>query len=395
MRYRALAVAIALGGCVEGLQPAEIGVGRRVGTYPGETAAVLPPMTDRAGNLYVVTGQPDSTGSPQPGTAHTGGARGGWSTGCATGTGAHGGARGWIGAVAGRGWLWTKTAILELDVAAGTCTTKLDFDPVSTSDIVFLAVAPIVDEGVSGVFAMAVLTTGAQSTPHLATIDLGLGIVRSTTPLPGATILATGADHDRGEAAFLVTDATVTRVLVARPHEGFVASLPVAGTAPPAGAEVGEVAFGQDGSIAATLRPDTIALGTRAGLTIRPAPMAARTIERDDDGALWLTGADTAGPKVAAIAAGQMAAAQPWLCATNVDAALSTGIIVIDERAGDRAATRWEAHAAYGASALLPTRSAPAYAVGARAVLVADTPVDRGGIPYSQLAVVPVGVEFQ
>lgn len=391
----ALALTLApLVGCVEGLSPEEIGIGRRVGLYPGEVAAVLPPLTDEVGNLYVVTGQPDTTGSPQPGTAHSGGARGGWSAGCATGTGTLGGARGWIGASAGRGWLWTKTAIVELDVATGTCATKLDSDPVSASDVQFLAAAPLVDESVSGRFALAILTSGAEPMPHLATIDLDLGLVRASTPLPGAQVFAVGADADTAEAAFLVTDANGARIILARAHTGIVASLPVGGTLPAAPAEVGEIAFGGDGSIAANLGGGALVLGTRAGVAISAAPFGIRTIERDDAGQLWLAGMDAAGAKVASIAAGAASAAQPWSCATAVDQALASGVVVIDERSGDRTATKWRAHSAYGASALLPLRSAPAYAVGARAVLVADPSVDRGGIPYSQLAVVPVGVEF-
>jgi hypothetical protein len=389
----ALALALVLAGCVDGLAPAEIGIGRRVGMFPGDVAAVLPPMTDRAGNLYVVTGQPDSTGSPQAGTALTGGARGGWSMGCSTGMGALAGARGWIGAVDGRGWLWTKTAILELDVD-GTCTTKLDFDPVSSGDIQYLAVAPIVHDTVSGRFALALLTTGADATAYLATIDLDLGIIRSSTPLPGTFALATGADQDRGDAAFLVGDAAGTKLLFARPHDGIVETVAVTGMSPGPTNEIGEVAFGTDGSIAATLRTDTVAVGTRAGLSIKPAPLTARRLELDDAGALWLTGLEATSPKLAPVAGGELGAAQLWTSATAIDAALSSGVIVIDERGGGHTATRWQAHAAYGPSALVPTRSAPDYAVGARAVLVADPAADNGGIPYSQLAVVPVGVEF-
>jgi hypothetical protein len=381
-------------GCVDGLQPEEIGIGRRVGLYPGEVAAVLPPLTDEVGNLYVVTGQPDSTGSPQPGTAHSGGARGGWSAGCATGTGTLGCARGWIGASAGHGWLWTKTAIVELDVATGTCATKLDSDPVSASDVQFLAAAPLVDESVSGRFAIAILTSGAEPTPHLATIDLDLGLVRASTPLPGAQVFAVGADADTAEAAFLVSDASGAHLLVARAHTGIVTTIPVGAGLPAVPAEVGELAFGSDGSIAGNIDGTTLVLGTRGGVSVSTAPFSVRTVERDDAGQLWLAGTDAAGAKVASVIGGTASPAQSWTCAAAVDQALSAGVVVIDERSGDRTATKWHAHSAYGASALLPMRSATAYAGGARAVLGADPSVDRGGIPYSQLAVVPVGVEF-
>jgi hypothetical protein len=389
-----LALACLLGGCVEGLAPAEVGIGRVVGAYPGNVAAVLPPMTDERGNLFVVTGMPDSTGMPQPGTAHSGGARGRWSAGCKTGTGTRGSARGWIGAVAGRGWLWTATAIVELDVATGQCTTKLDTDPVSASDVIFLGVAPLVDWTVSGRFAVAIVTTGVESKPHLATIDLGLGLVRTSEPLAVTEVLAVGADRAQTQAGFLVRDGSGLRVLIARPHETTYESIAVAGTAT-ARTLPGDLAIGDDGTIAAILGGDAIAVGTRAGLAISPATFTPHTIDRDDDGGLWLTGLAGTEPRIASLRAGMLDRSAPWSCATRIDQALDTGIVVIDERGGERVAARWRAHGATGASALLPTRSVPAYAVGSRAVLVADPPVDRGGIAYSQLAVVPVGVEFQ
>jgi hypothetical protein len=381
------------GGCVEGLEPAEVGLGRRVGMFPGAIAATLPPMTDRAGNIYVATGMPDDTGTPQPGVALVGGARGGWSEGCATGEGARGGALGWIGATAERGWLWTATAIVELDAATGACRVVLDRDPVSDSDLVVLAAAPLVDETVSGVFAMAIVAAGTDPAAHLITIDLDLGVVRSSAALGTVDVLAVGAGGD--DAAFAIRDGAGTRIVLARPHAGITGS--IAATMPDVatGGLVGEIAFGTDGSIAAVLGRDAIAIGTAGGLATDSIAFAARTIERDDGGTLWLVG-DGAGdmPQVAAIAGGRIVNAGEWATARAIDDALSTGVIVVDERGGMRVATRWTAHGAHGTSALVAPRRAPAYAVGARAVLVADPPVDRGGIPYSQLAVVPVGVEF-
>jgi hypothetical protein len=381
-------------GCVEGLAPEEIGIGRRVGMYPGDVAAVLPPLTDPQGNLYVVTGVPDSTGVPQPGTAHSGGARGGWSVGCATGTGLEGGARGWIGAFDGRGWFWTGTAIVELDVASGGCTTKLDTDPVSASDLMIVAAAPLLVRNISGRYAMAIVKTLADTQPHLVTIDLDLGLLGGSQALGAVEVLAVGADEDAGEAAFMLRDASGTRVAIARAYEGIVATIPVTGMAP-SGAVLGELGFGTDGSVAAVLGTTMLATGSRAGLTIGAAPFTASTLEHDDDGQLWLAGIDASGPRIAPLVTGQMGTMQTWTCAKTLDQALANGVVVIDERAGERTATRWTAHAASGPSALLPQQSAPAYAVGARAILIADPAVDRGGIPYSQLAVIPVGVVMQ
>lgn len=383
----ALATTLALAaGCVDGLAPGELGLGRRLGVFPGEVAAVLPPMTDRAGNIYVATGIPDATGAPQPGVALTGGARGGWSEGCPTGTGPDGAARGWIGATAGRGWLWTSTAIVELDAVTGTCTTKLDVDPVSGANIRILA-APFEQDTVSGPFAVAMIANGTDPTPYLVTIDLDLGVIRDSTALPGATVLGAGADRAGDRGVFVVSDAASTRLVFAKPNAGIVAEAPVTGSI---GALAGELAVGDDGSIAAVIGDGSVLVGTADGVGTSTMPGAV-AVERDDDGHLWLVGD---GPVVAPIADGVVGSPEPWTCAMTVDAELHTGVVVVDESGGKRTATKWQARSALGEHALLASRLAPPYAVGARAWLVADPPVDRGGIAYSQLAVLPIGVSF-
>jgi hypothetical protein len=380
-------------GCIEPLAPAELGLGRRIGSFPGEVAAVLPPMTDRDGNLYVATGVPDGRGIPQPGIAHVGGSRGGWSDGCPTGEGTRGGAVGWVGATSGRGWLWTGTAILELDATSGACKTLLDIDPVSASDVVMLAVAPWLSETVSGTFAVAMIATGSDPTPRIVTIDLDLGVLRPHQAFPGATVLATGDGGN--QAAFLVADGLGTRIVLALPHLGQVGSIPVAGSLA-SSPVVGQIAFGEDGDVAAIVGSQ-LAVGTVTGITAT-APVEGLqpwSIERDDEARLWVVGERDGAPWVSGVTGGQLATVTPWTCASDVDAVLSAGVVVIDERTGGRVATRWQAHGAHGGSALLAMRGASPYAVGVRAVLIADPPVDRGGIPYSQIASVPVGVVFR
>ena len=45
MKHLLVLLAGLLGGCVDGLAPAEVGIGRVIGPYPGRLAAVLPPIT--------------------------------------------------------------------------------------------------------------------------------------------------------------------------------------------------------------------------------------------------------------------------------------------------------------------------------------------------------------
>lgn len=381
---KALAL-IALAGCVSGLEPGEVGLGRRVGAFPGETPAMLPPMTDRSGNVYVVTGNPDSSGAPQPGTLLVGRPRGGWSDGCATGDGPGGGARGWIGATADRGWLWTEAALVEA-TADGDCRTILDRDPVSTSELTFLAVGSLVVETASGTLAAAIVTSGGSPEPALVAIDLDLGVIRRSEPLPGVTVLGAGADAANGRALFLVTDDAGARVLAVEPRQLSVDTVDISGDP---GMLQGELLADATGAMAGVLADDSVLVGTREGLRVKAMP-GAIGIEHAQDDTLRIVGVAGTMPFSATVDG----TAHDWRLALEIEALIADGVVVIDERSGTRVATQWEGRHALGGVPLVTARSAPEYAVGTRAVLVADPPMDRGGIPYSQVAVVPVGIEL-
>ncbi|HEY4176744.1 MAG TPA: hypothetical protein VGM90_07930 [Kofleriaceae bacterium] len=402
-----LFIAIALAGCVDGLQPAEVGMGRRVGTgdVQGDVSAVLPPMTDRSGNIYVVSGEPDSTGIPQPGTFWVGDSQGEWTQGCLTGEGIRGGALGWIGATSDRGWLWTGTQIVEVipDYAnwsevgeISLCRSKLDVDTVSQADIFYKAVAPFVDETVSGDFAVGAITLGATPTVYLSTFQLDIGdfgVVTNSLALGDVDVLATGANPSTREAAFLVRDAAGPRIVIAKPNAKSLTTILVNGTLPTT-TLISQLTFASDGSIAAVLDDHTVLVGNRSGVTVSPAPFTARGIETDDDGNAHLIGVASDVAQVATIHEGLLGVGQEWSVAMSVEAQLAAGVVVVDYLSGSRDAHRWQTHAAAGGISLVQRYHAPAYAVGARAVLVANPAVDRGGVKYSQLAVVPVGVEL-
>jgi hypothetical protein len=401
-----LFIVAALAGCVDGLQPAEVGMGRRVGTgdVQGDVSAVLPPMTDRDGNIYVVTGEPDATGVPQPGELWVGDPQGNW-FGCSTGDGLRGGALGWIGATSDRGWVWTGTQIMESipDYAnwsevgeTALCRPKLDIDAVSQGDIFYKAVAPFVDETVSGDFAIGTITVGADPKVYVATMQLDIGetgVITNTIDLGAVEVLATGANPSTREGAFLIRDAAGTRIVIAKPNEKSLKTILVNGTVPTQ-TLLAQMTFASDGSIAAVLDDHTVLVGNRSIATVSPAPFTARGIETDDDGNAHLIGVASDVAQVASIHNGALGTAQAWDVAMNVEAQLAAGVVVVDYLSGSREAHRWQTHSATGGISLVQRYHAPAYAVGARAVLVANPAVDRGGVKYSQLAVVPVGVEL-
>jgi hypothetical protein len=381
---------VALTGCIETLEPGELGAARRVGdVFPGPISATLPPMTDRAGNLYVVTGVPDATGVPAPGVAHVGRASGGWTQGCATGELVRGSARGWVGATEGRGWLWSDFALLEHDTD-GNCKVLLDRDPASTSDVTFHAVAPFVEETLSGNFAVAIVSTAAEPRRHIATIDLGLGTIAATTPLTeDVVVLGAGADRGTGRAVFAISDDDGARLVIVPPHGTIESKTPISGAMGPI---AGEIVVAGD-ALAAVVAADAVRVGDRSAAKVIDAPLRAVGVEQNGS-ELWLVGDVDGIPHVAQATPAGTTAAHPWTCAIAVDRELDAGIVVIDDRLGERIAATWNARSALGELPLINAHGSPAYAQFARALLVAGPSIDRGGITYNQLAVVPAGVSF-
>ena len=78
-RLIALALVCALGGCVDYLDPGEHGVMRYFGEVRGDAPlALLPPIADRDGNVYVLYGARDLSTA----LVFVGHAGGGWTSGC-------------------------------------------------------------------------------------------------------------------------------------------------------------------------------------------------------------------------------------------------------------------------------------------------------------------------
>ena len=76
-----LVLVLGLTGCIDYLEPGEVGAVRYFGevrSTPGEPLPLLPPISDRDGNYYVLSGARDL----RQVTVFTGQAGGGWSSGC-------------------------------------------------------------------------------------------------------------------------------------------------------------------------------------------------------------------------------------------------------------------------------------------------------------------------
>src|SRR5262249_48640118 len=95
-----------LAGCVDYLAPGEGGAIRYfggVGSTPGMPLPMLPPISDRDGNSYVLAGLQTNPFV----TAFTGQAGGGWASGCTLHKNDNRGTHGWVGRAQSKAWYWS------------------------------------------------------------------------------------------------------------------------------------------------------------------------------------------------------------------------------------------------------------------------------------------------
>lgn len=165
------------------VEPGEWGTVRYFANVLGEAPLrVIPPLSDRSGNTYVLYGAPDwfntlalrlsvtgnrpTTCDPDPSDTDPGTF----------------GLHGWVGRSIDRVWYWTGTALVEVG-SSGACEFVLRTDPVSNTEVRFLGVAPAVDDTPSRRFATA-LVQGGTGEVSFTLVDLDRRLPFNTTPFP-------------------------------------------------------------------------------------------------------------------------------------------------------------------------------------------------------------------
>ena len=384
-------------GCIEAIPSGEAGLARRVDIMRGPTVAVVPPITDLNGDVFVVTGTVDLAGAVEPGKVHIGRANGGWIHSGNLGLSVDLVARGWIGVIEDRAWLWTREQIFEFPANDFNPELQLrsyswlDTDPQSGADLKFEAIAPFIDRSISAARALAIVTTATEPRAFLSTLDLGHGQERfarilGSMPIEGG-MQALGCGNAGDSAAFLLGNDTSAVLLFAN-ADGLVGQAAVTGV--PAAVR-GTIGVGKDGSVAAVLADGHVLVGNRSAVRVQAPPIQVRGSVTDDDGNLWLT---AIGPRLVPVVGGQLGIPLDWTSAAAADAVIQAGIDVVDERVSSRVSLRWNAHNVLGDATLVAEQPSLPYAVGVRGWLVGDAPIDRGGILYNDVAFVPLGVTF-
>ena len=213
-----LATLAGLTGCQQGLLKAgDWGTLRYFAELEGDVPMrLLPPKSDRDGNVYVL--YENNVGNS---VVYTGQFVGGWSTGCQARelplggeADAKSGLHGFIGASDSRAWYWAGDALVEVDGITGQCSQVLDSDPLTVTDLQFVAAIPWISETPSRRTMVAVVRGVSDEyfgvPPYQVVVDLDLGRyvayeVFEPSEASCVDVLGVGSAPSRKEGVYLVS----------------------------------------------------------------------------------------------------------------------------------------------------------------------------------------------
>lgn len=397
-------VLAALTGCIDYLNPGEVGAVRFFGevrSTPGGPLPLLPPISDRDGNAYVLSGARDL----RQVTVFTGQAGGGWSSGCSLHKGDDRGAHGWIGRTQDHAWYWSGDALVEVSGETGSCSYVLDLDPASAASISFLGVAPTIRDAPSRVTVVALIQTPNDAVPYWVVVDLEQQRYTQLAKFDPAyatnvEVLGTGAVDDAGTSVFLVRyDAGGAPVVEARYVDADSREIRRAAVGGLDAAREDEVrgflSVADDNTAAGVLVDGRqVVLNPQGGSARAVSGMTAAGVHVAD-GALWLAGT-SGGPVIARIAGdGSVGAVQAWNTSERTESRLAATLQVVDDRAAPRRYVGWSnSKSAIGAFPFLSEATPHGYAQDTTLWLVAGPAYDVGGQRVTQIALAPIGLAY-
>lgn len=408
--------------CVSAPEPGEFGKFRYVGNVRGEPPLdVLPPLSDRDGNAYVLYGSLDSLESPE---LFIGFASGGWVGGCnVTETtsvipgGPIYGLHGWVGRAQSRAWYWAGEALVGGNGQTGGCGRILGSDPASGATLGFRAVVPWVLETPSRTIGLAWIQAVGDPVPFQVVLDLEQNVYTNISefePRDATAVEVIGVGgrvaeregvvlvrFERGgqvfaEARFIDADGETVDTesingLANLPEYGLTGYLQSNAEGLYAG-----LGFGGDGV-------PYVVLLDRSGGSARPmADYVTFTTDtvpvgvHEWDGQIWVVGTEGGLPKAWAITDdGDIEAAKTWKASRAAAESLTGGITVIDDRRLPSRETEWaDPRTAMGAFPFLSGHRLDHYADGTTTWLIAGPDFLAGGQPQTAIAYAPVGVGY-
>jgi len=180
-----------------------------------EPLVVVPPMSDRDGNIYVLNQR-----LTKDSAVYVGNPYGGWSPGChpndvqlANATDDDSPLRGFLGTSTDMAWYWSGDALVEVSGNTGACKQVLNTDPFELYDLSFVAAVPYVHETPARrtvvAWVQSTESTINREPPRQVVVDLDLKRYVTETQFDpeDATcveVLGVGANPDRAEGVVVV-----------------------------------------------------------------------------------------------------------------------------------------------------------------------------------------------
>jgi len=398
----ALATAVASASCASTLTEGQLGTPRFIGTLRGAPPMdVLPPVSDRAGNLYILAGAREA-----PDVAvFVGRAGGGFTTGCKLTKGDRLGPLGWVGFGQDRQWYWSGGALVAV-TSNGDCRRVLDRDPLSGSDLTFTAVFPWVADRSSRSTVVAMIKTPSDPSPFTAIVDLDSNAYATLRPFePGSArevvIHGVGASAKK-RTEFMVTsftegDALRTEGRFFDEEGGLTArvAIPNPGALTAYGIR-GFLQGNAGGLVAGVTNEKKLVLFDRSSARVTDVPGMDPVGVHVWDDALYVVGISSGRPTIAPILdSGTVGDVTLWDASAGLVAKLAGPLDVTDDRAPPRRTIRFDApRNAVGPFPLVTEHSSHRYARDTTLVLVAGASFGTGASAFTQLAVAPAGVSY-
>ena len=402
-----IGAALALGSCTPEAKPGDVGTLRYAGRVKGEAPLrLLPPVSDPAGNVYVLNGAIDFIET----CAFVGFAGGGWSSACSITKGDQFGAHGWAGFAATRQWYWSGGALVSVSGNDGECHAVLDKDPATGADLSFVGVMPAVRNLSERTTLVALVQSPTDPAPYTAVVDLEgefLTDVKPFTPSDAEDVLVIGVGGDRARelgVALVQYRQKDTPKLELRSYDAdgtLFAVKAVTGGPFAAYAMPGYLQIDADGLVAG-LVPTGVKDSPWALLTVDDRGGKVTPITSMQpvgvhvwEGQLWLVGTASDAPVVAAIGAGRTGPNQTWQASLATSAALGGVTPVRDDRSLPSRETSWtNVRSAVGPFPLLGAHALTQHAASRTLWVFAGPSIQGSALPLTAFATAPIGVSY-
>lgn len=399
-----LAAIVAAGiACERPISPGEHGTLRLAGRAPGEAPLhLLPPVSDRAGNVYVLYG---ATNIPST-IVYAAKNGGGWTSGCKLTKGDTFGAHGWVGFDEEHQWYWSGDALVSVAGRTGDCHRVLDTDPGTDANLLFRAVLPWVRDAPSRRSLVALVQSPIDPAPFSARVDLDAEIltnIRAFDP-PDARdvkILGVGANREEGEGVVLLQFTREGSVYSEARYYDANAKLVAVSTIPlDATLEqysvLGFLQPGPSGLYAGLLASGAVLTFDKGGGRATPVDRMAPVGVHKWGDELFLVGTASGHPVIARIDdRGQIGAVQRWDSSERAAANLQHPIDVNDDRSLPSTTTTFTSpRTAMGEFPFLHPHALTPHATGTTLWLVAGPSFDTGGAKITAFAMAPFGVSY-